>query len=55
MTDFDVSVRPAYRVRTDWTDEETAHEMLKRIADQAGIDRDRLSIEEGLLEVDTGP
>lgn len=50
--DIRTDEKQAYRVVTRWTDEETAHELLEIIANETGIRRDALSIEEGRVPVD---
>lgn len=55
MSDIQVDEKVAFQVRTAVTDEQTAHELLERMAVDAGIDRDRLSIVETRVEVDSGP
>lgn len=55
MNDIRVNEKLAYQVQTVVTDEETAHELLKRMVNDAGIDRDRLLIVESRVEVDAGP
>jgi len=50
--DINVEETTAYRVTSGLTDEETAHDLLERMV-QAGIQRDRLKVEEERLEVDT--
>lgn len=51
---FEIDAKPAYRLESTWTDEETAHQLLETLVD-AGVQRDRLKIAERRLEVDAGP
>lgn len=49
--DIMVDEQPAYRVRTQLTDEETAHDIRERMV-EAGIDGDKIQIVEEFVEVD---
>lgn len=42
--DSTLPTEPRYRVVSDFTDEETATQLLERMVQEAGIDRDRLQI-----------
>ena len=49
--EIEADERHAHRVVSAWTDEQTAHRILE-LAVQAGVDRDKLAIEDGRVPVE---
>lgn len=54
MVEFGVDKKRAHRVVTAWTSEDRAEELQERVVD-AGVDPDKLRIQERRIEVDPGP